>query len=348
MTKVAIIEDDIAIVQMYRMKFTGLDYKVVTAGNGEDGLVLIEKERPDIILLDLMMPIMNGDTMLRKLRETEWGKEIKVIVLTNMGENEMPTVIGDSNVVDYIVKADMTPKQVAEKVRTALSEQSVVIMELLFLYKKHLVGDIWEFYFQKPAGFSFDAGDYIEMSIKDVGSHWVSMSSSPHETDIRYTVKISADNPSKFKMAIQQLSESDTVLSSPAIGNFNIPRNPEPVLLIAAGIGITPYRSMLLDLVQSNRKNQLQQTTLVYGAKKNQLIYKSELEQINFKLIAQEKRITYEDIALAVDDISEQHIYLAGPEEFCVDLYKQLFELGHPKHKLRLSYFPGYPGPWNE
>jgi len=122
MTKVAIIEDDIAIVQMYRMKFTGLDYKVVTAGNGEDGLVLIEKERPDIILLDLMMPIMNGDTMLRKLRETEWGKEIKVIVLTNMGENEMPTVIGDSNVVDYIVKADMTPKQVAEKVRTALSE----------------------------------------------------------------------------------------------------------------------------------------------------------------------------------------------------------------------------------
>jgi two-component system response regulator MtrA len=122
MIKVAIIEDDIAIVQMYRMKFTGLDYKVVTAGNGKDGLVLIEKEEPDIVLLDLMMPVMNGDTMLRELRKTDWGKDIKVIVLTNMGENEMPTVSDDSNVVDYIVKADMTPKQVAEKVRTALSE----------------------------------------------------------------------------------------------------------------------------------------------------------------------------------------------------------------------------------
>lgn len=122
MAKIAIIEDDIAIVQMYRMKFTALDYKVVTAGNGEDGLRLIEKEKPDIILLDLMMPVMNGDTMLRELRKTEWGKEIKVIVLTNMGENEMPTVSGDPNVLDYIVKADMTPKQVAEKVRTALSE----------------------------------------------------------------------------------------------------------------------------------------------------------------------------------------------------------------------------------
>ena len=122
MIKVAIIEDDIAIVQMYRMKFTGLDYKVVTAGNGKDGLVLIEKEEPDIVLLDLMMPVMNGDTMLRERRKTDWGKDIRVIVVTNMGENEMPTVSDDSNVVDYIVKADMTPKQVAEKVRTALSE----------------------------------------------------------------------------------------------------------------------------------------------------------------------------------------------------------------------------------
>ena len=221
-------------------------------------------------------------------------------------------------------------------------------MELLFIRKQHLISDIWELYFRKPNGFNFDAGDYIEMSIKDVGSHWVSMSSSPQEKEIRFTIKISETNPSKFKQALQKLSEGDVVHSSPAIGNFNIPRSPEPVLLIAAGIGITPFRSMLLDLDQSDRKDQLQQTTLVYGEKKNQLIYISEIEEINFNLVTQEKRITYEDIEISVDNISEQHIYLAGPEEFCVDLYKQLFEKGHMKHKLRLSYFPGYPGPWNE
>jgi len=88
--KVAIVEDDQAIAQMYRIKFEADGYEVETAGNGKLGLEMVQSMKPDIILLDLMMPEMNGDEMLAKMRKTDWGKSIKVVILTNMGEQEIP------------------------------------------------------------------------------------------------------------------------------------------------------------------------------------------------------------------------------------------------------------------
>jgi DNA-binding response OmpR family regulator len=116
-TKIAIIEDDVAIAQMYRMKFEAEGYDVETAENGRLGLELVEQMAPDIILLDLMMPEMSGDEMLAKMRATEWGKDTKVIILTNMGEQEAPQTLKELNVSAFIVKADMTPRQVAELVQ---------------------------------------------------------------------------------------------------------------------------------------------------------------------------------------------------------------------------------------
>lgn len=121
MPKIAIIEDDQAISQMYRMKFETEGFTVETAANGRLGLELVDKLRPDIILLDLMMPEMTGDEMLKQLRATDWGKDIKVIILTNMGEQEAPPVVKELNVKKFIIKAEMTPRQVAEMVKTELS-----------------------------------------------------------------------------------------------------------------------------------------------------------------------------------------------------------------------------------
>ncbi len=120
MTKIAIIEDDAAISQMYLMKFQAEGYEVETAENGQLGLELAETMRPDIILLDLMMPEMNGDEMLEKLRASDWGKNTKVIILTNMGEQEIPPKIKELGVLTVIAKADMTPRQVAELVKKHL------------------------------------------------------------------------------------------------------------------------------------------------------------------------------------------------------------------------------------
>lgn len=120
MTKVAIIEDDAAISQMYRIKFEAEGYEVETAENGKLGLALAEEMKPDIILLDLMMPIMTGEEMLAALRRTDWGKDIKVIILTNRGEQEIPPEVKDLGVDALILKAAMTPRQVAELVKAKL------------------------------------------------------------------------------------------------------------------------------------------------------------------------------------------------------------------------------------
>jgi DNA-binding response OmpR family regulator len=119
-TKIAIIEDDAAISQMYRMKFEAEGFEVETAENGKLGLGLAEQMKPDMILLDLMMPEMNGDEMLKKMRSTAWGKDIKVIILTNMGEQEATATLKELKVEAFIVKADMTPRQVAELVKKHL------------------------------------------------------------------------------------------------------------------------------------------------------------------------------------------------------------------------------------
>lgn len=120
-SRVAIIEDDQAISQMYRIKFEAEGYEVETAANGKLGLELADKMRPDIILLDLMMPEMNGDEMLTQLRKTDWGKDIRVVILTNMGEQEAPAGLKELGVKRFIVKAEMTPRQVAEMVKAELA-----------------------------------------------------------------------------------------------------------------------------------------------------------------------------------------------------------------------------------
>lgn len=121
MTKIAIIEDDVAINQMYRMKFEADGFDVKLADNGRRGVALVESFKPDIILLDLTMPEMGGDEALMEIRSHEWGKTIPVIILTNLGEEEAPKTLRTLGIHSYIVKADLTPRQVVERVKAALN-----------------------------------------------------------------------------------------------------------------------------------------------------------------------------------------------------------------------------------
>ncbi|HTE57368.1 MAG TPA: response regulator [Verrucomicrobiae bacterium] len=114
--KIAVIEDDPAIAAMYAFKLENCGYKVMTAHDGKQGLALVESFTPDLILLDLMMPEMNGDQMLQKMRATDWGSRIKVIILTNLSKDEAPHTLRLLNVDRYIVKAHYTPTQVCEVV----------------------------------------------------------------------------------------------------------------------------------------------------------------------------------------------------------------------------------------
>jgi DNA-binding response OmpR family regulator len=120
MTKIAIIEDDPVISQMYRMKFEADGFEVQLANNGKRGVAMVEVFLPDIILLDLQMPEMGGAEALAHIRKEDWGKQIPVIILTNLGEEESPKEIRSLGIDSYIVKADLTPRQVVGRVKEAL------------------------------------------------------------------------------------------------------------------------------------------------------------------------------------------------------------------------------------
>ncbi len=120
MTKIAIIEDDSVISQMYRMKFEADGFEVEVANNGKDGIVLVQEFVPDMVLLDMQMPVMNGDEALRQIRKKDWGKTVPVMILTNLGEEEAPKDIRSLGIESYIVKADLTPRQVVDRVKSAL------------------------------------------------------------------------------------------------------------------------------------------------------------------------------------------------------------------------------------
>jgi DNA-binding response OmpR family regulator len=120
MTKIAIIEDDTVINQMYRMKFEADGFEVELADNGERGVALVEDFKPDLILLDMKMPHMDGAEALKEIRSHDWGKDIPVIVLTNLGEEEAPKELKTLNIHSYIVKADLTPRQVVSRAKEAL------------------------------------------------------------------------------------------------------------------------------------------------------------------------------------------------------------------------------------
>lgn len=119
--KITIVEDDLPIAQMYKLKLDAAGFKTSMAHNGVQGLEVIQKESPELVLLDLRMPIMSGDEMLEQLRQTEWGSNIRVIILTNISRDEAPRNLGLLSVDRYIVKAHHTPQQVLDVIREVLN-----------------------------------------------------------------------------------------------------------------------------------------------------------------------------------------------------------------------------------
>ncbi len=120
MTKITIVEDDKAIRDMYRFKLEAEGYEISLAEDGNIGKEVIANVRPDLILLDIKMPGMPGNEVLRWLRSTEWGNEIKVIVLTNISKSEAPADLRVLNVSQYIVKAQYTPTQVLDIIKQVI------------------------------------------------------------------------------------------------------------------------------------------------------------------------------------------------------------------------------------
>lgn|SRR3989338_6640994 len=116
--KILIVEDDASLRNVLRDQFILEGMVVFQAKNGEEGLDLALREHPDMILLDVVMPKMDGITMLKNLRGTnEWGKNVKIIVLTNLSKTgKIASDLLKEEIYDYIVKADTRIEDIVTKV----------------------------------------------------------------------------------------------------------------------------------------------------------------------------------------------------------------------------------------
>jgi len=119
--KVLVVEDEPSLRKALTEKLTVAGFSVLAAKDGQEGLTMAINKHPRIILLDLMLPKMDGMSVLDRLRRDEWGKNVPVIILTNlMATDGYKKLAEEFNVVDYIVKSDRTLEEVVSKVRAVL------------------------------------------------------------------------------------------------------------------------------------------------------------------------------------------------------------------------------------
>jgi len=117
---VLIVEDDGFLSNMYKAKLELEDYTVLTAANGEAGLKLSKEKKPNLILLDVIMPKMNGFEVLKEIKGDKNLKDIPVIMLTNLGQKEDVQKSFKLGASEYLIKAHFLPSEVVGKVKKFL------------------------------------------------------------------------------------------------------------------------------------------------------------------------------------------------------------------------------------
>jgi DNA-binding response OmpR family regulator len=118
--KIVIVEDEVSLADIYKTRLELLGYICFVAHDGIEALAIIEKERPSLVLLDIMLPKLSGDQLLSALRSTDWGKDIKVLVISNLNEADAPSGIRGNGIEGYAVKANLSNDQLDKLVDAIL------------------------------------------------------------------------------------------------------------------------------------------------------------------------------------------------------------------------------------
>jgi CheY-like chemotaxis protein len=116
MAKILIIEDDKFLRELIAKKLGGEGYEVLGADDGQEGVQAAHKEKPDLILLDIILPVVDGFEALRQLKEQEATKDIPVIMLSNLGQKEDISKAMQLGAADYMIKAHFTPTEIMQKI----------------------------------------------------------------------------------------------------------------------------------------------------------------------------------------------------------------------------------------
>lgn len=129
--KIVIVEDNPSLAEIYKTRLEIVGYKCFVAYDGEEALTIIERERPALVLLDLMVPKIAGDQILEKMRASDWGKDIKVYIISNLNEADAPAGLRALGIEGYTVKANLSNDDLDKLVDGILKpvgqEESVVL-----------------------------------------------------------------------------------------------------------------------------------------------------------------------------------------------------------------------------
>ena len=122
--KIVIVEDNQDLAEIYKARLENIGYTCFIAYNGITGLYFIQKELPDLVLLDLMVPDIAGDQILLRMRGSTWGKNIKVCILSNINEADAPSGLRDLGIEGYYVKANLNDDQLDQIVNKVFEGSS--------------------------------------------------------------------------------------------------------------------------------------------------------------------------------------------------------------------------------
>lgn len=118
--KIVIVEDNTSLSEIYKTRLEAIGYTCFIAYNGITGLYFIQKEKPDLVLLDLMIPDIAGGEVLQKMRSSDWGKNIPVFIISNLNEADAPPELRQLGIAGYAVKANLSNDQIDQIVNGIL------------------------------------------------------------------------------------------------------------------------------------------------------------------------------------------------------------------------------------
>lgn len=123
MAKILFVEDDPLIVKIYTTRLTADGHQVLSADNGEEGLKIAEQENPNLIVLDVMMPKMDGFAVLTRLRENPQFTNTPILLYSNLAQEDETVRAKDLGATEFIVKANLSPTEMIEKIKQYLQKQ---------------------------------------------------------------------------------------------------------------------------------------------------------------------------------------------------------------------------------
>ena len=228
-------------------------------------------------------------------------------------------------------------------------------MKLTLHHTREEGSDVRSFFFKADEPITWKAGQYLHYTLAHPNpdsrktERYFTNAAAPHEGFIMLTTRFAGEKSSSFKKALFAMSIGSTIEATEPEGDFTVDDYSRPLVCIAGGIGITPFRSILLDL---NKKGIALHTDLLYANRTEDVVYRQELEDLTahestLKIIyfIGDNKIDEAVIRKMYTDLQAPLFLISGPEPMVEAFEKMLITMGIPDAHIKRDYFPGYDWP---